>query len=491
MPYITAKRKTFVKLSDDMSFRLDDSQKCLIAPGQILAVVSCERNGNHSKIRFSGELTIGGKPVKEAWIFTPDEVELQHWAGLEVFRQAAIAVDNYYSPKGSSDFIIPVPYQSQIGNDESLFGPDYRQCMMTVISEAIRVILGEQAVAEAIAAAGVIEWEDVYGAVLAQFGDTTVADAHIQALAFMGIDAEMHYDGTPEKIRELLRKRVPVPGGWKWSTDGHYRLFVGFGDDGSFIVDDPYGKYDPATNSYTKIGPYGCRLRFTADDIQRYWNDLGPGKGWYLEIKAKPHISAAQSPTAKPASGISVWIEDAVRAMANPKLSEAKIRELIEACEEWLPKYGINTRKRLVHFFAQCGHESAGFYSLREWGDYEYFESNYGIAVRDDLGNEVVGDGARYCGRGIGMVTGLANYAVVKAVTGIDYVNQPELMEQYPGALVSFLVWWETNRMNELCDRGLDDVHVNAVGGRVNGANPPNNANDRLNRSDQLKLLIV
>jgi putative chitinase len=366
--------------------------------------------------------------------------------------------------------------------------------MMTVIAEAIRVVLGEQAVAEAIAAAGAIEWEDVYGKVLAQFGDTTIANAHIQALAFMGIEAVMHYDGTPEIIRELLRKGVPVPGGWKWSTDGHYRLFVGFGDDGSFIVDDPYGKYDPDTNSYTKIGPHGQNLRFTADDIRRYWNDLGPNKGWYMEIKAEPHPSASRPaiPASSNASSpIGEWIDDAVRAMANPKLSEVKIRELIEACVEWLPKYGINTRKRLVHFFAQTGHESAGFHSLREWGDYDYFESSYGIHVRDDLGNKVVGDGARYCGRGIGMVTGLNNYDVVKQITGIDYVNHPELMEEYPGALVSFLVWWETNRMNELCDRGLDDSHVNAVGGRINGVTPPHNANDRLNRSDKLKLLIV
>lgn len=491
MPYITATEPTLVKLSEEMGLRLPADQKAPMRKGQRLAVVSCESNGNHSKVTFSGTLVIGGKPIKSAWIYTPSDPKLRHWDGLEIFRQAAIATDNYYSPKGSSDFIIPVPYQSQIGNSEALFGPDWRQCMMTAVSEAIRVVIGEAAVANALAKTGHVEWESVYGDILNQYGDTTEPDAHVRALASMGIKAIMRYDGTPEILRALLRKGVPVPAGFKWSTDGHYRCIVGFGDDGSFIIDDPYGKYNPAINDYDKIGPYGQHLRFSAEDMRYYWNDLGPNKGWLLEIQAKPFNESPPIASTSTDPWLSQAITEAVQAMANPKLPQAEIDQLIATCKEWLPKFGITTRNRLIHFFAQCGHESGGFWWLDEQGDYDYFEGEYGIAVRSDLGNKVVGDGAKYHGRGLGMVTGLYNYELVMAETGIDYVTYPDRMLEYPGALVGTLIWWRRNKMNELCDQGLDDADVNAVGGRLNGKNPPNNANDRLNRSDKLKLVIL
>lgn len=498
MPYITALQPTFVKMSTAMSGRLDDTQKALIKPGQELAIVTCERNGNHSKVTFSGRLTIGGTPIESAWIYTPSDPKLRHWDGLEVFQAAAIATHSYYSKQGSADFIIPVPYQSQIGNDESLFGPDWRQCMLTSVSEAIRVVLGEQKVAEAIRVAGVREWEEVYAKVLYRFGDTTVADAHIQALASMGIKARMRYDGTPEIIRSILRKGIPVPAGFRWSSDGHWRVIVGFNDDGSFIIDDPYGKYDFAASrqgidNYISIGSGGQHLRFTAQDMQNTWNDLGPAKGWFIEILNEPHSSIQNK--AKAVASVkektSEWIAKAVNAMAHPELPQDEIDLLINMCIQYFPEYGITTRERIIHFFAQTGKESMGFWWLEEQGDYEYFESNYGINVRDDLGNEKVGDGAKYSGRGLGQVTGKGNYQLVMDATGIDYINHPELMAQYPGALVGFLIWWKRNDMNSLCDCGLDDAEVNAVGGRINGKNPPNGANDRLNRSDKLKLLIV
>lgn len=495
MPYITATQETFIKLSKGMSGQLAPDEKVAVIVGKQLAVTECQQDGNHSQITFSGKLTIGGKPIKTAWIYTPTDPKLKHWDGLDVFKQAAIQTSNYYSSKGSGDFIIPVPYQSQIGNNESLFGPDWRQCMLTSVSEAIRVIVGEAAVAKALQVSGTNEWENVYGEILNRFGDTTNPDAHIQALKFMGIDAVMRYDGTPEIIRTILQRGVPVPSGWKWSSDGHWRVFVGFGDDGSFIIDDPYGQFDleacrRGEEAYITIGSGGKHNRYTAQDIKNNWNDLGPDKGWFVEIKNPPFAKSVVQ--TKPASANTGLISQAVKVMANPNLPEPEIKQLIEVCCEWLPRYGItNNRNRLIHFFAQSAHETGGYWWLDERGDDAYFEREYGIAVRDDLGNEVMGDGATYHGRGMGMVTGKYNYQVVTDKTGIDYVTYPDKMTEYPGALVSFLIWWEANQMNELCDRGLDDTDVMAVGARINGKNPPINANDRLNRSDRLKLLIV
>jgi len=59
------------------------------------------------------------------------------------------------------------------------------------------------------------------------------------------------------------------------------------------------------------------------------------------------------------------------------------------------------------------------------------------------MGNTEIGDGWRFRGRGIPMVTGRSNYALVARNTGLDVVNQPDLLEEPRAALQCALAWWE------------------------------------------------
>lgn len=173
--------------------------------------------------------------------------------------------------------------------------------------------------------------------------------------------------------------------------------------------------------------------------------------------------------------------------------------EVDQWCEELnkaLPRYGINTPKRIASFISQCAHESRDFTALEEnlnysqsalervFGRYfgegkrnaaEYARNPEKIAnyvymdefrsKRGALGNTQEGDGWRFRGKGLKQLTGRNN------VSGFakDYDMTPEQastwLETKEGALASALWFWDKNMLNSLADTG--DVRV--VTKRING----------------------
>jgi putative chitinase len=61
------------------------------------------------------------------------------------------------------------------------------------------------------------------------------------------------------------------------------------------------------------------------------------------------------------------------------------------------------------------------------------------------MGNVEPGDGFKYRGRGVIMVTGRANYTALSKIMGIDLVNSPDLLAQPVIALKVAIAWWEGN----------------------------------------------
>jgi putative chitinase len=68
------------------------------------------------------------------------------------------------------------------------------------------------------------------------------------------------------------------------------------------------------------------------------------------------------------------------------------------------------------------------------------------------FGNDSPGDGWRYRGRGIPMVTFKANYARVAALTGLPLVEFPELLEDRAVAVRVALAWWEDRIPDDAID---------------------------------------
>lgn len=70
------------------------------------------------------------------------------------------------------------------------------------------------------------------------------------------------------------------------------------------------------------------------------------------------------------------------------------------------------------------------------------------------LGNTSPGDGFKYRGRGIPMVTGKANYQLLQELTAEPLVDFPVLLENPRIALQCGLLWWE----NKVPDDAIDTI---------------------------------
>ena len=140
---------------------------------------------------------------------------------------------------------------------------------------------------------------------------------------------------------------------------------------------------------------------------------------------------------------------------------------------------GIDTKERVCMFLAQCGHESAGFSRFSENLNYsakglrgtfpKYFPddatavkyerqpekiANRVYANRMGNGPENSGDGWKYCGRGIIQTTGKANYEAFSKESGIDAINNPDLLKSDLSiAIKSAIFFWNKNNLNSYADK--------------------------------------
>lgn len=128
--------------------------------------------------------------------------------------------------------------------------------------------------------------------------------------------------------------------------------------------------------------------------------------------------------------------------------------------------YQINTPLRIAHFMAQLDHESGGFKYTKELGNNAYFDKYEG---RKDLGNTQKGDGARFKGRGFIQVTGRANYTVLSKDTRIDFLNNPELLEQEANSMLSACWFWSKKGLNAFADKDDFLTITKRINGGTNG----------------------
>ena len=162
----------------------------------------------------------------------------------------------------------------------------------------------------------------------------------------------------------------------------------------------------------------------------------------------------------------------------------------LEALNEILPDYEINTPKRVAAFIAQCAHESGGFKFLKENLNYraesllkifpKYFktlaEANQYARQPEKIANKIYGgrmgngpessgDGFRYCGRGLIQLTGKDNYTWFAASLEIPVEEAAEYLQTFEGAVQSACWFWETNKLNQWADKG-DIINLTK---RING----------------------
>lgn len=172
---------------------------------------------------------------------------------------------------------LPVPWFSQLDNAS---GQGQRECFSS-------------SCAMVAAFYGKVKSDDQYNAIRAGYGDSTNVNAQIAALRQLGLKARFHTDGTPELLKRLLARGIPVPCGWLHrgpvvapSGGGHYSVVIGWeaGPQGErWIHNDPYGEADLVNGGYL-ANTNGHGKRYSFRNWNRRWMCEGPGTGWYLEI---------------------------------------------------------------------------------------------------------------------------------------------------------------------------------------------------------------
>jgi putative chitinase len=175
-----------------------------------------------------------------------------------------------------------------------------------------------------------------------------------------------------------------------------------------------------------------------------------------------------------------------------------KVLELSKKYNTLLNKYNINTSLRLSHFFAQLVHES-GLKPISENLNYskegllkifpKYFTkdsldkndnvilgtaslyarkpqsiANKVYANRNGNNDEKSGDGWKYRGRGFMQITMKNNYKDLSKDTGIDYINNPDLLLNEADAMIAALWYWKKIDANKLAD--IDDL--DKISDRIN-----------------------
>ena len=174
-------------------------------------------------------------------------------------------------------------------------------------------------------------------------------------------------------------------------------------------------------------------------------------------------------------------------------------KEVEEWCEELnkaLPKYDIDTPKRIAGFISQCAHESRDFNATEENLNYSQgalervFGRYFGEGKRDAaeyarkperianyvymdeyrskrgaLGNTQAGDGWRFRGGGLKQLTGRNNYTGFAKDYGMTAEQAADWVRTKEGALASALWFWSKNNLNAIADTG-DVVKLTK---RING----------------------
>lgn len=157
-----------------------------------------------------------------------------------------------------------------------------------------------------------------------------------------------------------------------------------------------------------------------------------------------------------------------------------------------IAKFNINTSLRLAHFLSQCAHESGNFTITKENLNYsaerllvifpKYFTqatakgyehnpekiANRVYASRMGNGNELSGDGYKYCGRGYIQLTGHDNYAAFDKVVDEDILSTPTLVaSKYP--LMSAAWFFDSRGLWNICDEGSTVDAITHLTRHING----------------------
>ena len=179
----------------------------------------------------------------------------------------------------------------------------------------------------------------------------------------------------------------------------------------------------------------------------------------------------------------------------NNNLNKAECTYYINAFNQVLPQYGINTPLRLAHFLAQVLHESGHLKYKSENLNYsaqallkvfpKYFKTiteanvyarqpvkiaNKVYANRMGNGNEASGEGWKYRGRGLIQITGKTNFDTCGKFCGMDLIHYPDSILEHADINIKTACWyWTSRNLNQYADNNDIVTITKKINGGING----------------------
>jgi putative chitinase len=167
----------------------------------------------------------------------------------------------------------------------------------------------------------------------------------------------------------------------------------------------------------------------------------------------------------------------------------------LEALNEALPQYEINTIERVAAFIAQCAHESGGFSVLEENLNYKadtltkLWPQRFPVGIAEEYagmpekianktyggrmgnGDEHTGEGYKFRGRGLLQLTGKDNYKACSQALFQDgtLLEDPDLLLDPYYAIHSACWFWSKNKLNQYADSGDFTTMTKKINGGVIG----------------------
>lgn len=211
-----------------------------------------------------------------------------------------------------------------------------------------------------------------------------------------------------------------------------------------------------------------------------------------------------------------------------------KIQVVIDELNNGLKEYKLDSRLRQSHFMAQIYAESGYLFTLREniasyteknlldnMGYYQKHraEAKVDASIKDkvlkekticnkaymdvnraksrSLGNVKEGDGYKFIGRGMKMTTGRYNYTQFNKLypkawpdEKLDFVENPELIEQPKYAARTALVYWLANKLYDEADKGATHAVVDRITKGVNAGATNKMLSERRSYFDKAKTIF-
>lgn len=166
---------------------------------------------------------------------------------------------------------LPVAFESQLDNRS---GYGYRECFSSSCAMLARFH-------------GRVRNDDEYNQIRSGFGDTTQAQAQLQALRYLGLKSHFWTNGRKQDLLRELSAGRPVAVGWlhkghvsKPHGGGHWSVVVGTWARGA-LMHDPNGEALLVTGGYT-WNTKGAFLQYSWRNWLPRWEVEGPRTGWYI-----------------------------------------------------------------------------------------------------------------------------------------------------------------------------------------------------------------